>query len=150
MLDEVDFKIINLLQENARYSLKYLAEQVFLSSPATAARIDKLEKLGIIKGYGVTLDKHKLGYNITAFINLAMSPVLKPEFYAFIEKCENVIECNCVTGEFSMLIKVVHDTTMDLDHFIGKLQKFGKTYTQIVFSTPVEQRGVYIKQTDAH
>lgn len=80
-MDKIDRKLIKLLQENARYSLKYLAEQVFLSPPAVATRIDKLEKSGVITGYSAKVDKLKLGYNITAFINLAMSPKEKPVFY---------------------------------------------------------------------
>lgn len=143
-MDEIDLKLIKLLQENARYPLKHLAEEVFLSPPAVSSRIEKLEKAGIIKGYTANIDKLKLGYNITAFINLAMSPKEKPVFYPFISSCPNVIECNCVTGPYSMLIKVAYNTTMELDAFIGQLQKFGNTETQIVFSTPVEHRGINI------
>ena len=143
-MDKIDRKLIKLLQENARYHLKYLAEQVFLSPPAVATRIDKLEKSGVITGYSAKVDKLKLGYNITAFINLAMSPKEKPVFYPFINACPNVIECNCVTGAYSMLIKVAYETTLELDAFIGQLQKFGNTETQIVFSTPVEHRGIEI------
>ena len=47
-LDRTDIKLIKLLQDNARYSLKYLAEQVCLSTPAVSSRIDKLEKNGYI------------------------------------------------------------------------------------------------------
>ena len=43
-----------------------------------------------------------------------------------------------------MLIKVAYETTLELDAFIGQLQKFGNTETQIVFSTPVEHRGIEI------
>ena len=43
-MDKIDIKILSLLQENARYPLKYLAEKVFLSSPAVSARIERLEK----------------------------------------------------------------------------------------------------------
>ena len=44
-----------------------------------------------------------------------------------------------------MLIKVAYHTTLELDTFIGELQKFGNTETQIVFSTPVEHRGISLK-----
>lgn len=143
-MDKIDLNLIKLLQENARYPLKKLAEEVFLSSPAVSARIEKLEKTGVIIGYSARVNQFELGYNITAFINLAMSPKEKVEFYPFIAACPNVIECNCVTGNYSMLIKVAYRTTMELDTFIGKLQKFGNTETQIVFSTPVETRGIKI------
>jgi len=143
-LDNIDKKLISLLQKNARYSLKQLAEQVFLSSPAVSSRIERLEKEGIIIGYQVVTDNLKLGYHITAFISLEMEPIRKPEFYDFIEKCPNVLECNCVTGRYSMLIKVTYPSTMELDLFIGQLQRFGGTSTQIVFSTPVKSRGIII------
>ena len=141
-MDNIDKKLIQLLQENARYPLKYLASQVYLSSPAVSARIERLEKSGIISGYHATVTPITLGYHITAFINMALDPRQKPEFYPFISACPNVLECNCVTGAFSMLIKVCFPSTMELDTFIGQLQKFGNTETQIVFSTPVPTRGI--------
>lgn len=125
-MDKIDKKLITLLQNNARMPLKALAENVFLSSPAVSARIERLEKEEIIKGYEVKINQLKLGYHITAFINLEVAPVQKPEFYPFIKSCPNVVECNCVTGNYSMLLKVVFPSTMELDTFIGQLQKFRK------------------------
>lgn len=141
-MDKIDKMIVTLLQENARMPLKALAEKVFLSSPAVSARIERLEKEGIIEGYEVRINQIKLGYHITAFINLEVAPAQKQEFYPFALGCPNVVECNCVTGNYSMLLKVVFPSTMELDTFVGQLQKFGRTSTQIVFSTPVEPRGV--------
>ena len=138
-MDKIDKKLITLLQNNARMPLKALAENVFLSSPAVSARIERLEKEEIIEGYGVKINQIKLGYHITAFINLEVAPVQKPEFYPFIKTCPNVVE-------YSMLLKVVFPSTMELDTFIGQLQKFGRTSTQIVFSTPVAPRGIDVNQ----
>ena len=124
-MDEIDRKILKLLQDNARVSLKTIAENTFLSSPAVSARIERLEKEGIITGYHASVDPVKLGYHILAYINL---------------------ECSCVTGGFSMLLKVAFKSTMELDMFIGQLQKFGRTSTQIVFSTHVGPRGVDVDE----
>lgn len=143
-MDEIDKKIVTLLQDNARTPLKNLAEHVYLSSPAVSARIDRLEKEHIITGYEAKINQNKLGYHITAFVNLEIIPAQKEEFYPFVRECPNVIECNCVTGDFSMLIKVAFPDTSLLDSFIGQLQRFGRTSTQIVFSTPVEPRGVSV------
>ena len=145
-LDHIDAKILNLLRENARMPLKEIAEHVFLSSPAVSARIERLEKDGIIAGYHAFVDPMKLGYHILAFINLDVVPEDKPKFYAYANDVPNVLECNCVTGEYSMLMKVAFQSTMDLDIFIGQLQKFGKTSTQIVFSTQVGPRGVDVDE----
>lgn len=147
-MDKIDRRLMSLLQENARYSLKQLAEQVYLSSPAVSSRIERLEKEGYITGYQAQIDPEKLGYHITAFISLEMNPKQKPTFYPFISACNNVLECNCVTGNYSMLIKVAFPTTQELDTFIGQLQKFGNTQTQIVFSTAVPTRGIQFDQEE--
>lgn len=145
-MDNIDKKLITLLQKDARMPLKALAEQVHLSSPAVSARLERLQKENIIVGYEVKINPIKLGYHITAFINLEIVPAQKPEFYPFVKECHNVIECNCVTGDYSMLLKVAFASTIELDTFIGKLQKFGRTSTQIVFSTPVETRGIDVNE----
>lgn len=144
-MDKIDAMLINLLQTNARTPLKVLASQVFLSAPAVSSRIDKLEKQGIIAGYNTVVDRQKLGYHITAFISLEIKANQKDEFYPFISQCPNVIECNCVTGSYSMLIKVAFPSTQELDTFIGKLQHYGNTSTQIVFSTPVSHREIRVE-----
>ena len=143
-MDATDLKLIGLLQKNARYSLKQLAEQVFLSSPAVSSRIERLEKEGYVKGYQAEIDEEKLGFHIIAFINLEMTPKQKATFYPFVNSCPNVLECYCVTGQYSMLLKVAFPSTQELDSFIGRLAQFGNTQTQIVFSSAVRPRGVQI------
>lgn len=148
IMDKIDKKILSLLQENARYPLKHLAQKVFLSSPAVSTRIERMEKAGIITGYHATVDPIMLGYHITAFINLTLDPKQKNEFYPYVESCPNVLECNCVTGLYSIMLKVAFPSTMELDTFIGHLQKYGNTQTQIVFSTAVKPRGIGIPQEE--
>ena len=141
-MDNIDRRILTILQKNARTPLKVIAEQVFLSSPAVSARIERLEQAGYIMGYQAQVSSMEMGYLVKAFINLDLQPAQKPEFYPYIEACPNVMECCCVTGDYSMLIKVAFRTTQELDHFINELHRFGRTRTQIVFSTAVEHRGI--------
>ena len=147
-MDHIDRKIIDILQNNARSPLKEIADHVFLSSPAVSARMARLESSGTITGYQAQVDAPKLGYMVKAFINLDMDPQRKPEFYPYIQSCPHVVECNCVTGDYSMLIEVLFGTTQELDQFINHLQQFGRTRTQIVFSTPVEHRGVPVAEPE--
>ena len=112
-LDFIDRQIIGLLQENARMSLKDIASRVYLSSPAASARMDKLEREGYITG-----------------------------FLDYMRQCRNVIECSCITGDYAMLLEVVYPCTEALEQFVAKIQRYGKTKTQIVYSTAVERRGV--------
>ena len=140
--DHIDKKIIGMLQENARTPIKEIAKEVYLSSPAVSARTSRLEKEGILKGFHAEVNYEAFGYGIKAFINLSVEPYQKKEFYPFIQSVPNVIECNCVTGDYSMLIEVAYQSTVELDHFINVLQRFGHTKTLIVFSTSVEHRDI--------
>lgn len=145
-LDNIDVEILNILQKNARASLKEIAAKVYISSPAVSTRIENLIKRGYITGFYAALNPELLGFHIKAFINLEVKPEDKSDFYPFIKNNLNVIECNCVTGDYSMLLEVQFKSTIELDAFIGELQKYGRTKTLIVFSTSVDHRGIEITQ----
>lgn len=142
-MDKIDRKIINSLQKNARASLRDLSKECFISSPAISARINKLEKSGIINGYHSSIDIEKIGFHVRAFIQVQLEPRQKDEFYPYVQSIPNVVECNCVTGDYSEIMEVIFPSTTDLDNFINTIQqRFGKTSTQIVFSTSVQHRGI--------
>ena len=145
-MDHIDREILQILQRNARASLKMIAEKTFLSSPAVSARIEKLEKDGIITSYQAQIDPMKLGSPILAFITLNVLPEDKQKFYHYAEGIPNILECSSVTGEYSVIMKVAFESTMQLDSFLGQLQKFGKTSTQVVFATHVGPRGVQVQE----
>lgn len=145
-LDEIDVQILNILQTNGRASVKEIAKTVNLSSPAVSTRISHLEQNGYILGYQAQINPIALGLYTKAFISLEVAPVQKKEFYPYIHQCKNVIECNCVTGDYSMLLEVLFKNTVELDQFIGELQHFGRTKTLIVFSTNVEHRGIHLEE----
>lgn len=144
VLDHIDIEILNILQEDASTPIKEIAAKVFLSSPAVSARIERMERQGYILGYHAQVNPQALGYHIKAFISLEIEPIRKKEFYPYIKSCRNVIECNCVTGDYSMLLEVLFPDTVALDQFIGELQDYGRTKTLIVFSTSVEHRGIHL------
>lgn len=146
-LDHIDYEILNMLQKDARMPLKEIAARVYLSSPAVSARIDNLVSRGYIEGFHAQINPEVMGFHIKAFINLEVSPKDKKNFYPFIKDCPNVVECNCVTGDYSMLLEVLFQSTVELDQFIGELQEYGRTKTLIVFSTSVEHRGLMITDT---
>lgn len=145
-LDETDKIILDMLQTNAKTPLKEMANRVYLSTPAVSARIDRMEKEGYITGYYAQINPAALGYHIKAFIHLEVLPEDKKEFYPFVQECRNVIECNCVTGDYSMVLEVLFPGTVELDQFIGELQRFGRTKTLIVFSASVEHRGILAEE----
>ena len=149
MLDKIDIAILNILKDNARTPIKTIADRIFVSAPTVAARISNMEKSGIILGYQAIInDKSVLGHPVRAFINVEITPDRKNELYPFLQNCPDVIECSHVTGEYSVLIQAVFESTDLLDKFISRLQSFGRTKTQIVFSTMVHRRSFRIENDD--
>ena len=147
-LDRVDLKILELLQKNARMSLKDIAAQVYLTSPAVSARIDKLERTGVIEGYHAQINREAFQLQIKAFVNLKIDPVMKKDLYEYVRSVRNVIQCDCVTGDYVIFLEVLFHDTQELDGFIDDLQKYGETKTQIVFSSAVEHRGLPVREKE--
>jgi len=133
-MDKLDEKIIELLTTDARMTYKQIAEQVKLTSPAVKTRITKLEEAGIIKGYGLKIDYHALGYAVAAFISVMVDKEEKENFLAFVQGSPQVIDCYGITGDYFALLKVRFKSTMELDNFLTEIQVFGETKTDIVLS----------------
>ena len=143
LLDKIDAELIRILQNNARLPVKEIAQKIFLSSPASSARIARLEKAGYIRGYTIRENERLLGYPIKAFINVEADRKGRDEIYTAVKDNPNVVECNFVSGDFCMILTVFFEDTGRLDDLIGDIQKLGgNTKTQIVFATPLERRGV--------
>ena len=144
-LDNIDRKIIEMLQKKRPHPGKGNQQRKSSSHPPLSPQDRTPRKKRLITGYHAQINPVFLGYHIKAFINLEVEPNQKKDFYPFIQSIPNVIECNCVTGDYSMLIEVAFRSTMELDHFINELQQFGRTKTQIVFSTSVEHRDLPVE-----
>ncbi|MCQ2387279.1 MAG: Lrp/AsnC family transcriptional regulator [Clostridia bacterium] len=144
VIDNTDLEILKLLQDDARISVKSISEKVYISQPTVSARIEEMTKKGIIKGYFTEIDDSVFNDNIKAYIDMEVSPERKEELYSLLKESKQVLECNRVTGEYSLLIKVVFKNTVDMDKFINTLQHYGRTKTQIVFSTVISRRGVIL------
>lgn len=145
-LDLIDKKILNILMLEAKKPLKEIAEAVFLSIPAVSARIEKMEKEGYILGYQAQVNPMLTGFPTKAFIQIAVPYESKEEFCIYARECREVVECSCVTGEYSMMAEVCLPSMEKLERFVEELQKFGKTKTYVVFSTSVQHRGISIDE----
>ncbi len=142
VIDEIDLKILKLLQDDARISVKAIAEKLFLSAPTVKTRMDALKEKGIIKGYYVEIDNSVYENIIKCFVEIEVAPTKKDELYKILIDSPNVVECERVTGEYSLITKVIFKNTVEMDKFINKIQYYGKTRTQIIFSTIINRRGV--------
>ena len=117
-MDDLDYKILNILQRNGRITVKQIAEECFISSPSVSVRLQNLENNSYIKNYQAMVNYQKLGYSIKAYVNCAVNAKDKDAFYQYIEAIPNVVECDCITGDYSMLLKVYFPNTVDLDNLL--------------------------------
>ena len=97
---------------------------------------------GIIKGYYADIDNSIFENVIKCYIEIEVSPVLKDELYKVLNESTQVLECDRVTGEYSLIAKVIFKNTVEMDKFINMLQHFGRTRTQIIFSSIINRRKI--------
>jgi Lrp/AsnC family leucine-responsive transcriptional regulator len=141
-LDQIDYQILEDLQNDGRTKRSDLAEKVNLSLPALSERLRKLETEGYIIGYAAKVNHRVFGKDITAFviINIDSSKHF-PSFVEHAEKNDEVLECHAITGEGTHIIKVRTDNTASLERLLAKIQSWpGVTHTQtsIVLSSQKE------------
>ncbi|HEY4717236.1 MAG TPA: Lrp/AsnC family transcriptional regulator [bacterium] len=150
MIDELDIKIIELLEKNGRTQYNDIAGIVGLRPPSVIERIKKLEEKGVIRGYRVLLDEKCLGIDITAFIGVNVNhPKNIKQFELQIKKIGNeILECHHVTGDYTLILKVKTKNTQTLEKLIDKIRGVKgviRTYTMVVFSTIREQSALPVE-----
>lgn len=108
-LDKIDYRILTLLQKNAKMTLTELAEQVGLSTTPVSERVRKLEREGVIMGYHARLNPAKLGQNLLIFVEIKLrskSGNIFDDFRREVVKIPYILECHLVSGEYDYLIKI--------------------------------------------
>lgn len=111
-LDKTDMTILKLLQENARATVKEIAEKVHLSTTPVHERIKRLEQTGVIKQYATLVDhtKVKKGLMVICYVSLKEhSKNAGMKFIKSINALHEVIECYNISGEFDFMLKVVEE-----------------------------------------
>jgi Lrp/AsnC family leucine-responsive transcriptional regulator len=149
MLDEIDHKILEIIQKGGRTKRNDLAERVGLSLPAASERLRKLEEAGIIVGYFAKLNHHMLGKDITAFLLATVdSSRHYSTFVDHVSSQEDILECHAITGEGTHLLKIRTANTASLEKLLAKIQSWTgvtKTTTSIVLSSPKETTNIKIQ-----
>src|SRR5881409_379413 len=107
MIDEMDRRILSLLQQDARLPNAEIARRVGMAPSATLERLRKLEERGVIQGYEVRLDPRKIGLGLTAFINVkAQDKQGELDTGERLKQHPNVLEVHHIAGEDCYLVKV--------------------------------------------
>jgi DNA-binding Lrp family transcriptional regulator len=140
-LDEIDIRILRKLISDARLSYRNIAEQIGVSPPTVLARVEKLEKNKIIKSYTALLDHEKLGYDLTAIIEVTAIKNKVVEVEKVLSKYENVCAIYDITGLTDMIIVAKFRNRKELSDFVKKelsIPSVQRTNTHLVFITVKE------------
>ena len=144
-LDELDLRLLETLQANARATYSELAASVGLGSSAVHDRVKRLEQRGYVKGYSARVDARRLGIELAAFVSVYTTPDIPfNAFHAAVADLPEVTEIHSVAGEESFVLKVLTRSPAHLDEFLSRLKVIpgiARTKTTVVLATPFE-RGV--------
>nr|AIE98679.1 transcriptional regulator (lrp) [uncultured marine thaumarchaeote KM3_06_C02] len=118
-LDEVDYRIITTLQNNARASLKHLARKSGVSIPTVRDRIIKLLETGIIKSLTAIVDHNRLSGGLIVFLTLETKLPESKNISELLKNIPEIIEAYTTTGEHDIIMKVFVPDTKALEELIN-------------------------------
>ncbi len=134
-LDDIDWRIIEALQVEGRVSLSELGRRVYLSQPAVAERVRRLEESEVISGYRAEIEPSHAGLPIAAFVRFtSSSPAQSNQVIRLLNELPEVLECYRITGNDCFIMKVVASDTKHLETVIDRLSRYGTTSTSLVLS----------------
>jgi len=144
-LDNIDTKILNILQKDSSRTTKSIAEELGLTTSPIFERIKKLEKEGYIKKYVAVLDNKKIGLKLTVFIGITLQGHTRSYLEKFVKEINNfpeIVECHRVSGNFDYLLKLMVEDIEAYETFIMSkltlLPYLGNVQSLITLSTGKE------------
>jgi len=120
-IDEVDRKILERLQDDARIAFKKIAEELGISESTVFVRVKKLQQQGIIKRFTTTISPELIGKSLTAFILIKADPQKYPTALETLKKIDDIYEIHDVTGNYYAIAKVHTGSREDLAKIIDKI-----------------------------
>ena len=143
-MDQLDWKIIDLLESDGRISFAELAERVGLSKSPCWNRVQRLRDEGIITGFAAALDPSALGLGVQCQISVTISFDAHAEFEAAVCDHSAIMECHTTAGASDYLLRVYAQSVEHLDdllrHEISKLPGVQSSSTTICLKT-IKSRG---------
>jgi Lrp/AsnC family transcriptional regulator, leucine-responsive regulatory protein len=145
-MDSIDFEILALIQNDARAAHATVGERLGLTAPAVHARIKRLERDGIIRGYLTAIDPIAVNQTLLAFIRVTTNSKRGDEykFENFVRHEANILECHDISGEDSYLLKIRVESPASLRQLLYRIRDFPgveRTVTSISLCTIKELGG---------
>ncbi len=140
-LDQMDGKILEILQADARVTLAEIGRRIHMSQPAVAERVKRMEAANVITGYHARVNPAALGYSITAFVRVAIRSDYR-SVAVIAEQLPEIVECHSITGDDCSIVKVVVPSVQELERVLVELTRCGVTSTSLILSSTLERRAL--------
>lgn len=135
-----DRELLAVLGDNARMPVATLARKLSLSRTTVQARLERLEREGVITGYGVRLSEAYVSSLIRAHILITIAPKALPQVTTSLESVQAVTALHSVSGSFDLIAIIAAPSILELDQLIdeiGAIEGVERTLSSIVLSTRI-------------
>lgn len=142
-IDSIDSQLLTLLQANARESTANLARKLDLARTTVVARISRLERKGIVTGYGIRLAEPWQQAGIQVFCGLKVNPKASSGVLRSLQKMHEVEEASAVSGSFDYIVCLRCATMEELDRTLdrlGQIEGISETHSSVVLSKKLDRR----------
>ena len=141
-INKKDEQLIALLQKDARISVAEIARRIKLSRTAAKARLDKLERSGVISGYSVRLSNQYLQGRVQAMVMIKSPPLKRERLEKALMKMDNLRSLYSISGVFDLVAVISAQTISELDEYIdkiGQLKGVEDTMSSVILSTKLSR-----------
>lgn len=134
-LTELDWKILEQLQQDGRISVSELASQLNRSRSNISEHLEGLQSLGILQNFTINTNLEQLGFGISAFVKLSASSKEHRKIIAEIDEMPEVAECHVMTGNQLLVMRIVAKDMPHLRGIVDGFTQYGSTQTDVIFAT---------------
>jgi len=146
IMDDIDIKLLKLLQKNARMTISDLSGEIGMSMPATSERLKKLEASGVIQHYSAILNPQQLNKNLIALMFISLEhPKFNDSFAEFVTQETEIQECFYIAGDFDYSLKIITENTVTLERLLNRIKThpgIQKTRTIVVLSVVTNRHSI--------
>ena len=151
-LDDIDLKILKILQDDGRITNVDLAERVGITAPPCLRRVRALEEAGYVTGYHADLNAQTLGFEVQVFAMVGLHSQAEADLQNFEDLCRSwdfVRECHMLNGEIDFLLKCVAPDLSSFQKFLTEnltsAENVANVKTSLVIRCGKDEPGVPIQ-----
>jgi DNA-binding Lrp family transcriptional regulator len=142
-IDQLDAQLLALLRQHPRMGLVEVARQLGVARGTVQARLDKLQRAGVVTGFGPDVDLRRIGFPILAFVTIELQQGRLEEAIGVLRDVAEVVEVHGTTGPEDLLCRVVTRDTEHLQQVLGRIlasRAVQRTSTHIVLTEQIGYR----------